>query len=230
VTYRGKEKTFYVRTPTEPEKAMAMNAARLKSRELRDRLEDQKSEEFQLLIEAEKANFSIEEKRYVWLASQLVQKSFELRRRSLEDRDDFYVEPPEGQDDGVIPPTNAEIDKYEQEKRAQDLLRLDALQGQQDILFKELKEQADKIPEADLDNLIQPILIDQKTSAEWNSQYGMQILIRCTFLDIEMTQKAFPEGIGQALRLENTKGGQKVLHELLNAHNGLTIDVDELLN
>jgi len=58
----------------------------------------------------------------------------------------------------------------------------------------------------------------------------MQILVRCTFENMAMTQKSFPEGIGQALRLENTAGGRKVLEELLNAHKGLLLSEDELGN
>lgn len=225
-----KVKTFYVRTPTEPEKAMAINAARIKSRELRERLNDPETEEHKLLIEEEINNLTIEEKRYIWLAYNLVQKSSELRRRSVEDRDEFYVEPPEGREGGIIPPTNAELDEYEIAKRGQEVVRMDSLQEQQALAFKELKEQSETIAENDLDNIVRPILIDQKTTTEWNNQYGMQILIRCTFLDVEMKQKAFPEGTEQVLRLENTTGGRKVLHELLQTHNGLTLDVDELGN
>lgn len=223
------EKTFWIRPPTETEKVMAQNAARQKSRALRERLIDPENEEHQLLIKAEMDNMTQEEMRSVWLASNLFQKTFELTRRSLDNREDFFVPAPEGQEDGVIPPTSTQMDEYETAKRKVEQDRLENVADEQEKLLKELQEQSQELPIDKLAEVVQPILVELKASAEWNAQYGLQILIRCTFLDQERTKRAF-EGTGAALRLENSPGGKKVLDELLQAHSGLMLDPDRLKN
>lgn len=224
-----KTKTYWIRPPTEPEKSMAQNAARQKSRQLRDRLTDPETEEHQLLIQAEIENMNEEEIRKVWLTSNLFQKTFELSRRSLDSREDYFVDRPEGREDGVIPPTSGELDKYEQDKVEQEQKRLKDLQNQQTVIFKELNAKSAELPVGDLVEIIKPIIVEVKASQEWNSQYGLQILIRCTFSDAQRTKRAF-EATGDALRLNNSPSGQKILKDLLDAHSGLMLDPDRLKN
>lgn len=229
VVLGAKSKTFWIRPPTDPEKAMAQAVARKKSRELRARLEDPENEEHQLLVVDEMENLTTAEMRLIWLTSNLFQKTFEINRRSLDDREDFFVPSPEGSEDGVIPPTNEDMDRYEQAKIDSEGDRLEAIAKQQQVAFKELQDKSEEIPEDDLRNLIHPLIIDQQASREWSAQYGMQIIVRCTFLDKELTKKAF-ETPERALRLQNSTNGQKILDELSAAHSGLMLDPDRLKN
>ena len=220
---------FWIRPPTDPEKGMSQNVARRKSRELRARLEDPETEEHELLVKAELENMTPDEMRLIWLTSNLFRKTFELSRRSLNDRDEYFVPAPEGQEDGVIPPTNEDMDRYEQDKLGQEMKRLEDQQEQQTIIFKELQAESQAIPQDDLGKVIYPLIIEQQVSKEWNNQYGLQVLVRCTFSDKDLTKRAF-EGTEQAVRLMNTQNGQKVLDALLNAHSGLMLDPDRLKN
>lgn len=224
-----KEKTFWLRPPTEIEKSMATNAARQKSRELRELLGNPETEEHRLLIQGEIENMTPDEMRQVWLASNLFHKTFEMNRRSLDQREDFFVERPEGSEDGVIPPTSEQMDDYETAKIEQEKERLESLSKQQEIILKELQERAVELSDEEMAEVVRPILVEIKTSAEWNAQYGLQVLIRCTFLDKERTKRAF-EATGDALRLENSPSGKKILQELLDAHSGLMLDPDRLKN
>lgn len=224
-----KQKTFWIKSPTDPEKSMAQNAARQKSRQLRAALEDPETEEHQLLVKAELENMTLDELRLVWLTSNLFQKTFELNRRSMDDRDEYFVPAPEGKEGGIIPPTNEDMDRYEEAKRAQERQRLADVSEQQKVLYAELKTKSETYKLEDMLAIIQPLIIDQQTSREWNNQYGMQVLIRCTYLDNDLTQRAF-KTIGDAMRLMNTQSGQKVLDALLNAHSGLLLDPDRLKN
>lgn len=231
VNQKGKstERTYWVRPPDELEKTMAQSAARIRGRELRDKLIDPNSEEHQLIVVGRLQDMTDDEKRLVWLTANLVQKSFELNRRSLDDRDEYYVPHPEGKEDGLIPPTNAEMDAYEDAKRDAEKERLGSVQEQQNNLYKELKQQADELDTDDLNNIIEPVMIEQMTAEEWNLQYGMQILVRCTFTDENLTKRAFMN-MDQALRLRNSKAGNHVLESLLAAHRGLMLDPDQLKN
>lgn len=225
----SKEKKYWIRPPTDSEKAMCQNAARRKSRELRALLDDPSSEEHELLIAAGMENMSIEEKKLLWLTSNLYQKTFELSRRSMENRDEYFVPQPEGTEEGIIPPTNEEMDKYETDKIKSEKERMEDLSSEQKRLFTGLKAQVEQLTNHDIDNAVQPLMVEQQVSSEWNNQYGLQVLARCTFLDPDLSKRAFlsPE---KAQKLLNNKNGQKVLEALLNAHNGLMLDPDLLKN
>jgi hypothetical protein len=229
VTVGKKEKTFWIRPPTDSERAMSQNAARQVSRKLRERLLDPETEEHQLLVNAEMDNMSSEELRLVWLTSNLFQKALEVQRRSLDSRDDYFVPTPEGKEDGLIPPSGAEMDEYETNKREQEAQRLRDVSEQQTVIYNELKEKSDNMSDDALRDIISPLIIDQQTSREWQAQYGLQILSRCTFLDQDLTERAF-KTVEEALRLHNTKSGQRVLDSLLNAHSGLMLDPDRIKN
>lgn len=223
------EKAYWIRPPDEIEKTMAQSASRIIARELREKLYDPDSEEHKLLVVDRLQDMTTDEKRLIWLTSNLVQKTFELNRRSLNDRDEYFVERPEGKEDGIIPPTNQEMDQYEDNKQDAEKQRLTSVSEQQKALFNELKKQSEKLSEDDLDNIVEPLMIDQMISEEWNLQFGMQVLIRCTFSDPDLTQRSFMN-TQQALKLRNTKNGQKVLESLLSAHRGLMLDPDHLKN
>lgn len=224
-----KEKKYWIRPPTESEKLMSQNAARRKARELRDLLENPETEEHDLLIKGGMENMSPEELRMIWLTSTLFQRSFELNRLSLENREDYFVPRPEGKAEGVIPPTNEEIDRYEKDVQKQEQQRVKDLQAQQKSLLNKLKKESEELDPNDLENVVVPLMVEQKVSEEWNNQYGMQILVRCTYLDKELSKKAF-ESTEKAAKLLNSKAGQKVLEALLNAHRGLMLDPDILKN
>jgi len=223
------EKEYWIRPPDEMERAMAQNAARRVSRELRELLINEKSEEHDLIITAGLEEMSLEEMRLLWITSELVQKSFEMSRRSLEDREEFFVERPVGKEEGVIPPTTGEMDQYEIDKREAEKERLTSLNGQQKTLFERLKKESENMDKNDLLNVIEPMIVDQKTAEEWNNQYGMQILVRCTFNDAQLTEKTFT-GVDQAMKLFRTNSGKKVLEALLLAHRALMVDPDQLKN
>jgi hypothetical protein len=213
----------------DPEKAMAQNAARQKSRKLKQLLEDPQSEEHQLLVAAETDNMSLDELRMVWVTANLYQRVFEAQRRSIDNRDEFFVPRPEGKEDGVIPPSHDDLNQYEIEREAQEKERLQGLLDQQTVIYNELMAKANEMSEETVKAIIQPLIIDQLTSREWNNQYGMQVLVRCTFLDEDLTQRAY-QTVEEAQRLLNTKNGQKVLESLLNEHRGLMLDPDLLGN
>jgi hypothetical protein len=231
ITVKGKavEKEYWVRPPDDLEKAMAQNGARKVSRELREVLTDPKSEMHQLIVRAGIEEMTADEMRLLWLTSKLIQESYELSRMSLEDRDDFFVPRPEGKNDGVIPPTLEENDQYEIDKRAAEKDRLTSLADQQKAMFARLRKEADKLSMDDLRNVVEPMIIDQKTQEEWANQYGLQVLVRCTFLDPQLTERAFKDDKA-ARRLLNTNNGKKVLEALLLAHKGLMLDPDQLKN
>lgn len=223
------EKEYWIRPPDDLERAMAQNSARRVSRELRELLLDSESEQYDLIIEAGFEEMTIEEMRLLWLTSELMQQSYEMSRRSLNDRDDFFVEPPEGKDDGVIPPTIGEMDQHEIDKRAAEKERLTSLSDQQKSLFDRLKKEAEDLNTDDLRNIVEPMIVEQKTAEEWNNQYGMAVLARCTFKDPQLTEKAFKD-VEAAKKLLNTSNGKKVLESLLLAHKGLMLDPDALKN
>lgn len=229
VKTRKGDKTFWIRTPTEPEKFMSQNVAGKKARELRDLLMDEKTEEHQLLVKTGLEIMTPEEMKLIWITSSLFQKTFELNRRSLDDRDEYFVPRPEGKDNGVIPPTQAEMDGYEKARIDEERKRLLDLQAQQTAIYNDLKQKADQIEESQLAETIEPLIVDQKSREEWNNQYGMQILVRCTFLDSDLAHRAFKD-TAQAMKLMNTISGQKVMDALLNAHRGLMLDPDEIKN
>lgn len=229
VIVRNKEKNFWIRPPTDSERAMSQNAARQKSRILRALLEDPETEEHNLLIKVETENMTDEDVRLVWLTSALFQRIVEINRRSLDNRDDYFVAEPEGKEDGLIPPTNEDLDRYEESKRSQERERLTDLAAQNESIKKELLDQANATPIEDLKKIIYPLIIEQQTSNEWNNQYGLQILVRCTFFDQNLTERAF-KSVEEAMRLLNTKDGNKVLQALLEAHSGLQMDPDLLKN
>lgn len=224
-----KEKTFWIRPPTDAERAMSQNAARQKSRALRELLLNPESEEHQLLVKAEMENMTSEELRLVWLTSNLFQKAFEVNRKSLDNRDEYFVPSPEGKEDGLIPPTGAEMDEYETAKRVQEEQRLKDVSDAQSAIYEELKQESESMSDETIRGIIGPLVIDQQASREWNSQYGLQILARCTFLDQDLTERAF-KTTEEAMRLQNTKSGSKVLDSLLNAHSGLMLDPDRVKN
>lgn len=224
-----KSKTFWVRPPTDTEKAMAMNAARIKSRELRDRLMDSETEEHTLLVKGDLSNMTEDEQRLLWFASNLFQKTFEINRRSMDQREDFFVEAPEGSPDGVIPPSNEDWDRYESERRTQEMARLKAAAAEQKKAMKALEKKSKEIPVEDLATEVQPWLVERQASREWQSQYGMQVLVRCTFLDAGLEKRAF-DGPEQAMKLHNTAGGRLVLDALLAKHQELLLDPDLLKN
>lgn len=229
--FEGKsfERTYWVRPPDELEKTMAQSAARKVARELRDKLLDPESEMRELIIVGRLEEMTDDEKRLIWLTANLMQQSFELNRRSLNDRDEYYVPRPEGKEDGVIPPTDAEMNEYEDAVRDSEKERLTSVSEQQKALFNDLQRQSKELSKEDLDNIIEPLLIEQTASEEWNLQYGMQMLIRCTYTDPDLTERAFPD-IKSALRLRNTKRGQVVLESLLATHRALMLDPDQLKN
>lgn len=229
VTVGKKEKTFWIRPPTDPERAMAQNAARQKSRLLRDLLLDPESEEHQLLVKAEMENMTGDELRIIWLTSNLFQKAFEANRRSIDNRDEYFVPAPQGKEDGLIPPTSAEMDEYETAKQMQEAQRLKDISDQQTAIYNELKAESESMSDETIKGMIGPLIIDQQTSREWQAQYGLQILARCTFLDQDLTERAF-KTTEDAMRLHNTKSGQKVLDALLSAHSGLMLDPDRVKN
>lgn len=229
VVVKNKEKNFWIRPPADTERAMAQNAARQKSRQLRAVLEDPETEEHQLLVKVEAENMTDDDIRLVWLTSALFQRILEHNKRSLDNRDEYFVPEPEGKEDGLIPPTNEDMDRYEEAKRKQEKERIADLQVQNESITKELQAKADATPIDDLRKVIYPLIIEQQASREWNNQYGLQVLIRCTFLDQELTERAF-QTTEEATRLLNTKDGNKVLQALLEAHNGLQLDADLLKN
>lgn len=223
------EKEYWIRPPNEIEQSMSQSAARKIARELRERLEDEKSEEHELLIKDNLEEMTLPEMRLIWLTSNLFQKTFELNRRSLNDRDEFFVARPEGKENGVIPPTHAEMDQYEKDKKLSEKDRLVSLQEEQKRVFAQLKTQAEELNTEDLANVVQPLMIEQMIAEELNNQYGLQVLIRCTFLDPDLTKRAF-QNTDQAKKMLNTKNGRKVLESLLSAHKGLMLDPDALKN
>ena len=232
VERRGKppvEQHYWIRPPDELEKTMAQNAARKVARELRELLQTEGSEERELLVNTALEEMTEEEMRLLWVASNLVHQSYEMERRSLNDREDFFVPRPEGKDDGVIPPTVDELDQYEIDKRKAEKDRLASLNKQQKSLFTRLSKEADELDVNDLKNIVEPMIIEQKTAEESNNQYGMYILVKCTYKDPELTEKAFKD-MKAAMRLLNTKQGEKVLQAILTAHRGLLMDIDQLKN
>lgn len=229
VVINRKDRRYWLRPPTRTERAMAQNAARRKAIDLRDRLENPNSEEHDLLIVGQLENMPVEEKRLMWLTSNLYQKTFELNRISLDNRDEYFTPEPEGKMDGLIPPAMEEWEQYEKDRREAEKNRLKDLQTSQKAIFAQLKKEAEELDEENLDTIIEIILIEQLASEEWSNQYGMQILVRCTFMDSEFTEKAFKTQ-AQAERLLHTKNGNKVLESLLAAHSGLMLDPDQLKN
>ncbi len=229
VVVGNKKRTFWVRPPTDMEQDMARVLSRRRSRELRTLLEDDSTEEHDLLVRGAMEEMTLEEKRLIWLTFNLYQKTYELSRLSLENREEFYVAPPEGKQDGIIPPTNKDMDEYEDAKQDAERDRLGNLQQSQNSVFAELKREAQDMSGDDLDNAIQPILIEQRLAEEANNQYGLQVLVRCTFNDKDCTNRSY-ETPEQALRLLNTKRGKSAMERLLAAHSALMMDADQLKN
>lgn len=229
VVVGNKERTYWLRPPTDKEKDMARSLARRVSRALREQLEDESSEEHDLLIKAPVEEMTVDEKRLIWLSSNIYQKTFELSRMSLENRDEYYVEEPEGKEDGIIPPTLKEQDDYDKAKTDAEKQRLYDLQASQKSAFAELRRESEEMSEEDLDNVVIPLLIEQKVAEELNNQYGLQVMVRCTFDDEALTKRSY-ETTERALRLLNTKQGKSAMERLLLTHSGLMLDPDQLKN
>lgn len=227
----GKTKKFWLKPPNETERQMAQNAARAQSRALRKELEDKKSEKRQLLIDEEINNLSEDELRMLWTSKRLFNRIFEAQRTSLENRDDYFVPAPVGPDgeDGIIPPTPEQMDRYEDEKEESEKRRQEELAASQKQAAEALQIESKAVSHKDLISDVVPNLIDQFCQREWNAEYGVQLVTRGTFLDKRLNRPAFKTADNvKALLL--TEGGRKIVEELTRGHLGMQLDPDKVKN
>jgi hypothetical protein len=229
VVVGNRKRTFWLRPPTDMERDMARALARRTVNELRDRLENEKTEEHDLLIRSAMEEMTPDEKRLIWLTANLFQKTFELSRLSLENRDEYFVAEPEGKMEGIVPPSAKEVADYDKAKKASEKDRLNDLNKSQKDAFAELKRESQELNIDDLDNLVRPLLVEERLGTEWNNQYGLQVLVRCTFDDEDLTKRSY-ETTERALRLFNTKQGKSAMEKLLMTHTALMLDPDQLKN
>jgi len=227
----GKTKKFWLKPPTETERQMAQNAARAQSRELRKELENPKSEKRQLLVDEEVNNLSEDELRMLWTSKRLFKKIFEAQRTSLDNRDDFFVPAPVGPDgeEGIIPPSMEDMDRYEDDKEEAEKRRQEELEASQKQAAEALQTESKAVSLADLLSDVVPNLIDQFCQREWNAEYGVQLVARGTFLDKGLSKPAFKTA-DKVKRLLLTEGGRKIVEELTRGHLGMQLDPDKVKN
>jgi len=209
--------TLYVKPLTQIDRDLSQGAARRASRELRRLLEDRSTEEYQLLVEDEIAEYSTEDLRSLWVSARIVEKTLEIQRKSLEDRDKTYVPEPEGED-----ATPASLDRYENEVEDIEQQREDSVIKQAQAARKALMKESESKTEDELRDLAKPDLIETILSREWQQEFAVQMILRGTYEDAKATKFAFktPDQVRQ-LRPDT-------LEFLAQSHYGLMVDPEEL--
>lgn len=228
VEIKGKSRTFYIRPPDEMERSMAQASSRAQSRDLRKRLESPRSEERRLLITEQLESVNDDELRLIWTTQRLMQEIFKIERRSLENRDEYFVPAPEESEPGV-PPTAEDVERWEDDKDKAEKHREEDVVAAQKAATKALEDQAKTFSHKSLIEQISPQIVEQLAGREWNAEFGFQLIVRCTFLDKNLTKPAF-KTIGIVKRLMVTPEGTKLIEELRNAHMGLMLQPDSLGN
>lgn len=227
IVLQNKERRFWVRPPTPIEKDMCQAVARSRSRELRKILNNPKTEEHKLLIKSQVDDLTDEDLQLLWVAANLYQKIFEINRISLDNREEYFVPEPKGKEDGVIPPTAEEMEQYEEAKEKAEQQRQDDVAAAQEQARKSLENEAKAKPKKELRDSVIATLVEQKCQEEWNAQYGLQLIFRCTYLDKDLGQRAFKTE-GYLRRMAVSPDGERLIERLRNEHMGLMLNPDLL--
>lgn len=218
------EVPVWIRPLTEIERSLAQGAARAHSKSMRKVLSNPDSEEHQLLIQSEVEDLTREQLEQAWVASNLINRAMQVRRKSLEDRDDSYIPEPEGSPDGVILPTAEELEAYEEAVEGAEDQREENVKEAVKNVRTQLEEEVVGMDDDVLKAEVVPKFIDSICGNVWNREYSLQQILRGTFKDKKLTQRAF-ESIGDVYALKDS-AKQKLAEE----HMGLLIDPDAIKN
>ncbi len=226
VTIAGKTKdiTLWVRPLTDIERSLAQGAARAQSRSLRKTLSNPDTEEYQLLIKNEVEEYTREQLNQAWVASNLVSRAMQMRRKSLEDRDETYVPEPEPSEDGTVFPTAEEMEAYEEAVEVAEENREKNVSEAIKNVKKQLEEEVAEMDEDGLRKAVEPRLIDSICGNVWNREYSIQSILRGTFKDKEFTKPAFKSVSDVYALKDNAK------QKLAEAHMALLLDPDSIKN
>lgn len=218
--------TVWIRRPNTPEKQMCESAGRAASRELRKLLQDEETEEFKQLVQAEVSGYELDELRMIWIAGELVQRVFRKDRQTLEGRDQTFVPEPTSED-GVNFPSQAAFDNYENQVEAIEQQRVEAVEAFEKQEAEALMDEVKKKNRKQLEKIARPKIIDGLCGQAYNEAYSAALLARCTFEDEECKTPMFKtvEEVRSVFR-----DRPKIAKVLSEGHGALMLDPEEAKN
>lgn len=209
----------YVRRLNQVERDMCTAYARRVSKDLRRKLMDPESDEHNLLVADEIAEYDIAALRRIWVDSRLSRRSLAIYRQSLEARDQTYIAEPEGDD--VLP---SDIEQWEiNVEQAEEMREANVLQAIKSARTA-LEEEVAQISDETLMEEAGPQLIDNLCSDVWTTEYVTQMIARGTFKDKEATKPAFKTS-DEVKRLN-----PETLAILSKSHMALLVDPEAVKN
>lgn len=210
---------FYPRRPTDIEKELAMGAANGARRELRAKLNDEKSDEHRLLIVETLEGADPDSLRRIWVSGQLLVKAAELNINSLEERE--VIPEPEG--DIVLP---EERDQHDDAVVAVEKDRTRHLVEALEAIKKELDAEAGAIAHKQLLKSAIPAQIEQILARTWNTTYTDHLISRCFYTDAGYRKPAF-KTTNQVERLRSQKPG--IYNRLTETLRGMLMELEPQL-
>lgn len=223
---KGKTETVWVRRPNPTEKQMCESAGRAASRELRSLLMDEETDEYKTLVQSELDGYDLDELRMIWIAGELVQHMFVKDRELLEARDETYVPEP-ASEDGIHFPSQATLDKYEDEVEDVEKQRVKALEAFEKNETERLMDQVKKKNRKQLEKIAKPKIIDGLCGQAYNEAYSANLLSRCTFEDEECSRAMFKTT--QEVR-SVFRDRPDIAQKIAQGHSALMLDPEEAKN